>query len=163
MVKNDPYSLCLGDINCDGRLDVVYAGDWCAISRIYSRDISTGEVLPGWPVTLGKYLSSPSLWDMDGDRCPEVIAIMDSIMGEGLHGVQVHILDSDGSDLPGWPLSLVGWTGWLNPAVGDPDGDGVGEVILMSGASLHMFDAHASIEPGWPFILGQDLPSHWRE
>ncbi len=162
LVSNNPYSLCLGDINGDDRLDVIYSGDWGNPTKIYARDASTGEVLPGWPVTLGKYLSTPCLWDMDGDGSPEVIAIEDSIVGEGPHRIKVHILDSDGSELPGWPLVLQGYSAWHPAVVGDPDGDGVGEVIFPA-SGLYMADAYGNIEPGWPFILGQDLPPHWRE
>ncbi|MGC6508604.1 MAG: FG-GAP-like repeat-containing protein [Myxococcota bacterium] len=97
------------------------------------------SLFAGFPFRLnGSGEASPVLYDMDGDQDFEII------VADG--GGFVHVVDSSGQELPGWPqmtneapgLSTVGGFSSLkpvrdvivgSPAAGDLDGDGVNEVV----------------------------------
>lgn len=164
IVTYNHFAPCLGDINGDGGLDIIYRGGY-APSRIEAIELRTGDYLPGWPLNrgAGKGWVPINLWDMDGDGLPEVVAMEDTLLGVQ-HHVIVHIFDGDGSELPGWPVVLPGWLSFqTRPAVGDPDADGISEVVFPVGDSLMMLDAMGNPEPGWPFPLRQGLPPDWLE
>ncbi len=164
-VNINMFSLCLGDINRDGGLDVVYSAQTGAGNWIYVHEIKTGNLLPGWPKRFNNAVYLPSLWDMDGDGFPEVIAVEDSFMGNWRHLTRVHAIDQDGSELPDWPREFQGasYPDQMRPALGDPDRDGNPEVALSAGDSVILLDAGGNIKPGWPFTLGDGLPQHWME
>ncbi len=161
------FAPCLGDINGDGGLDIVYRGNLGSAGpcRIEAIDLQSGNYLPGWPISRGggKGWGPVNLWDMDGDGLPEVVATEDTLVG-AKHYVIAHMFDGDGSELPGWPVVFPGWLSFqTTPAVGDPDADGMGEVVFPAGDSVTMLDATGTVEPGWPFPLGQGLPPSWVE
>ncbi|HBL25487.1 MAG TPA: hypothetical protein DD490_01490, partial [Acidobacteria bacterium] len=81
----------------------------------------------------------------DGDGRPELIFV---------RGRQVHVLDAAGRSLPGWPQVIDGWVSGA-PAVGDLDGDGRPEVVVLADdARAFAFDAAGRSLPGWPRKLG---------
>ncbi len=50
-----------------------------------------------------------------------------------LTGKIVHLMDTDGTELPGWPVTIPTGTATCGqPAFGDLDGDGTGEVVVLS-------------------------------
>lgn len=89
-----------------------------------------GNALTGWPVTLGGYTwGSPALADLDNDGQLELI--INSSDGK------VHALNSNGSQVPGWPVTPVTPGGaslatLASPVAADVDGDGNIEVFLVS-------------------------------
>ncbi|MCB8978080.1 MAG: VCBS repeat-containing protein [Ardenticatenaceae bacterium] len=90
----------------------------------------TGNSLPNWPITLGGYTwGSPALADLDNDGELEVII--------NSSDSKVHALNSNGSEVPGWPVSPVTPGGaslatLASPVAADVDGDGNIEVFLVS-------------------------------
>ncbi|MBK8982048.1 MAG: VCBS repeat-containing protein [Ignavibacteria bacterium] len=113
------FDMACGDVNGDGFLDIV-------LRFTYSIDVIDrfGNRLPGFPVS---YIENEfvlprfvSLYDLDNDGKLEIIV---SRFGE------VTVFNFDGTIKSGWPKKIVGRAQY-NPAIGDIDGDGNGELIL---------------------------------
>jgi hypothetical protein len=83
---------------------------------------SDRQFLPAFPhqVTDLQFLAGPSVADITGDGRPEALA------GSGVY--DLHAVDADGVEAPGWPKFTNGWM-VQSPAVGDLDGDGLLEVV----------------------------------
>ncbi len=142
-------SAALGDLDADGRLDVVIGGG--DGSTVYSFR-AEGIPLDGWPVSLGLGLqinSGPVVADIDSlVPGPEVIVKTENAIC-ALHG--------DGTAVSGFPkpLSDQGHTGTTSPApaVEDTDGDGLSELIAAScydSVVLWETWGHTSTFPWWP-------------
>lgn len=154
-------SPALGNISGDGRLEVVVGTGHCwdnpacaptvvhpGVGEYLIAVDSTGAAVTGWPKAIpGRYaFASPALADLDGDGDLEVI--VNSIRKSDGAG-QVHVLDGDGSYLPGWPKSPTVPANCVNtssvgssasPAAGDLDGDGVPEIIVPMNVDLVVLD-----------------------
>jgi subtilisin family serine protease len=118
-----------------------------------TRVIYDPRLHPGWPVGLRDIGSGPfsySLLDhltaadvnLDG-RTELLIA----------YGQDVHLLDGEGLELPGWPQTLaVGGTNFQNgAAAGDLTGDGVPEIVAATyHGDLHVWSADGVLLSGWP-------------
>lgn len=86
-----------------------------------------GEVQSGWPLKLsGRASGPPAFGDVDGDGLLEIV-----LSG----GVEVHALNYNGTEMPGWPAlpRLVDYPGDPQPtgpaAIADVDGDGSLDVV----------------------------------
>jgi hypothetical protein len=81
-----------------------------------------GSLLPAFPRIVNdlQILAGPALADLDGDGLPEAIE------PSGLY--DLHAVDIDGKEAPGWPKFTNGWM-VQSAAVGDVDGDGKLEVV----------------------------------
>ena len=100
-------------------LSVVY------LVLIPARVAVSGDLLPGWPVTVDDsgYTSGPppTVADLDGDGTIEVLA--------GTWGNGVVAYRFDGTSLPGWPFVPNEGVGANAIAVGDIDQDGSPESV----------------------------------
>ena len=153
-------SPAIGDINGDGKLDIVVGTGRCyngvaacapggrvhagAGEYINAWDAS-GNALPGWPRAIpGQYaFASPALANMDGDPEPEVI-VNTAEVKDGLSTPPdgwVHVFNGNGSELAGWPKKplipagasgTISWSTNASPVVADVDGDGSPEVFVPS-------------------------------
>jgi subtilisin family serine protease len=121
-------------------------------SNGYSNPVSLDERvtahLPGWPVQLETGTRQPvALADMDGDGVDEVIGYTDGT---------VYVLKGDGTPLPGWPKeSPPGWYGSFGGSespvlVGDLEGDGSPDVVLIALDTIFAWDRNGSAKPGFP-------------
>ena len=111
-------SPALGDVDGDGKLEVVIGSD---DNKIYALNGEDGSLL--WSYATGREVeSSPALGDIDGDGKLEVVV--------GSNDSTVYALNGeDGSLL--WPYTTGDWVE-SSPALGDIDGDGKLEVVVGS-------------------------------
>lgn len=146
VIRSSP---AIGDINGDGRLDIVVGtGDWAEScggipdgKKIYAWD-HRGRLLPGWPtVTKGNMASSPALGDLDGDGDLEVV------VGCGLSYelnnppcTELYAWHGDGRNVTGFPMSPLSVNPGSRPpynaqpfppVLADYDGDGIIEIMTI--------------------------------
>ncbi len=101
--------------------------DWSMHGYSYA-----GSILTGWPVTGlgGQERHTPAIGDLDGDGEPEIV----TATGATSSGVYIYAYNSDGSEVPGWPVNFGANTGYPHtfPVIGDVDGDYSYEVIVVT-------------------------------
>jgi len=143
------FDMACGDVDGDGFLDIV-------LRFTFSIDVIDrfGNSLPGFPVSYNESeFIQPrfvSLYDLDNDGKLEIIV---SRFGE------VTVFNFDGTIKSGWPRKIVG-SARYNPAIGDIDGDGFGELIFTSFKFVNQIVDSASVtilkhngdifSPNWP-------------
>ncbi len=115
----------IGDVDGDGAPEIVVnarlpGGDGVLIvagdGTIEHSLIATDDV--GWG-------SAVALADLDNDVVPEIIMQSD---------IAIDVWKGDGTALPGWPVMLPGGStlGNTAPVIGDVDGDGAPEVVVVA-------------------------------
>jgi subtilisin family serine protease len=125
-------SPAIGDIDGDGSNDVVVAtaADQNGIRGGLFIFDSHGQLWPGWPL-LGEcsFESSPSLCDLDRDGRLEIS--IPSVTPQ-----QIHLIQWDGFEADGWPISIEKTSVRGGTTIGDVDGDGRADVVFASSGSL---------------------------
>jgi hypothetical protein len=121
----------IGDVNNDGRNDVVVGGQ---DGRLYAYD-SNGAALAGWPAQATAAIdSAPAVGDIDGDGRNEVVVGTGSLEVAGARGA-IDIFNSNGSRrcerLMGTDHGTANAV-YGAPAIGDVTGDGVNDVVFGS-------------------------------
>ncbi len=122
-------ALTVGDINNDGRLEIIVA-DELGVIYVYNTDgteFLDGDANPGThgvffrlPAGAVLHYSSPALGDLDSDGMKEIVV--------GSQSDEVYAIDQDATVLPGWPFSTVSDVG-SSVAIGDIDNNGDLEVV----------------------------------
>lgn len=95
------------------------------------------------------WFASASVFDLDGDGKPEIIA--------GRHSV-LYVWNSLGTLLWRAPVGESASSAnnhgstrqYVSPVVGDLDGDGYGEIAIAYGNKVAIYDRNGSIRAGWP-------------
>ncbi|HWZ88892.1 MAG TPA: S8 family serine peptidase, partial [Polyangiaceae bacterium] len=160
------HSAAIGDINGDGRLEIVSGNegffDGAGVLHDYVNAFHTdGSILSGWPfqvsVPAGSAIQyfgfgAPALADVDGDGRPDVVLSSDTLAAAP---AALHALRYDGTELPGWPkpTSDNGADPVNTVAVSDIDGDGLSEAAFMTfDGQLLVYDlpSPASTANPWP-------------
>jgi len=154
-------SPALADLDGDGACEMIYG------TRVYTGDNALlayrhdGSQAAGFPYSTGSeyILCSPAVADLDLDGSPEIIFFTS--------GRKLHVLRSDGSVYPGFPISYPGVaddTASPSPAVGNFDDDPELEIVWPVNLGSFRMDlvvvdtdvaggTSGDILPGWPVQL----------
>lgn len=134
----------VGDIDGDGRQDIVFGGgDFYGGAdsvRVWALELD-GRVKPGWPQTTdGVTNASPTLADLDGDgRLDVAIGTFDSRHGRG-QGGSVFAWNGGGGRLPGFPRVSGGGVVIGQLSTADLDGDGGQDLLVPTGGAIFAYD-----------------------
>ncbi len=137
----------VGDLDNDGDLEIVVTNVQ-GYTYVWHHDGT--EFLDGDanPATNGVFhirvnewysFSSPGLVDLNDDGTLEII--LGTRISDGTTNY-LHALQNNGSDLPGWPVSLMsGGKVQCSPAISDLDDDGILEIVFVTeDDKLHVVD-----------------------
>ena len=113
-----------------------HVGGWVALS---------GSYLPAYPRHIEElqFLTGPSIARVGATTLPYVV--------EGSAGYYLHAYDVNGVEPAGWPKFTGGWH-VANPAIGDVDGDGRNDVVVLTReGNLFVWNTPAAAGPDeWP-------------
>ena len=144
----------IGDVDGDGSLEILVPARVGGADGVYI--YSTTGALKRIIQASGtsSYGTAIALADLDGDGVPEIIMQTDSF---------VNVFKGDGTIAPGWPVPLPPFARVDNssPVVGDVDGDGQPDVVILApiaGAldgtgQLLVFNRHGALLPGFPYAI----------
>ncbi len=145
--KHELGGLALGDINRDGRKEIVFVSG----NEVFAFN-ANGVLVENFPLTIGKaksfqsdYDLTPILADIDGDGAQDVLVA-------GSEG-NVYAFRFDGALVNGFPLAMAG-AGTGSLAVGDLDNDGKLELVGVSGNGyVHAWRLpQSSTKADWPMF-----------
>ena len=126
-------------------ITITMSADGGSYSNSFSFQERVSALVPGWPVQTGDTAFAPiALADMDGDGVDEVVTYSD----------RIYVWKGDGTLLPGWPQVLPPiMAGDVPIMVGDLEGDGSPEIVLLGVDQVFAWAADGSAKPGFPIVL----------
>jgi len=131
-----------------------YFGRWLSA---YS---GSGQALSGWPREALNFLGRPAaLADVNGDGIDEIFI--------GGNDGYLHGMRADGTSLPGWPVEGSGiGADRVTPAVADLDGDGIPEIVTVSGGGaggeqVLAYHVDGRLVDGFPARVSGGGPYKW--
>lgn len=159
--NNSQYSIpcpspAFGDLDNDGRLDIVAVSVTSAYeSKVYAYTLG-GTVISGWPRVLpGNSECSPIVGDVTGDGRPDVIFGIGG--GTDSSPNTIYAFYHHGYDVPGFPFSLGGPVR-SSPMLTDLDDDGLTDLVYGGwDLALHVWNLRQPYDPlamPWPTHCG---------
>jgi hypothetical protein len=136
-------ALAVADLNEDGKLEIVAGTEG---DEVFAVDYQ-GNILFQEDVG-GQVKGNPIIADVDGDGTKEIIVFT-------LTGNVLSVMNADGTDYPGFPITLTCAT-LASPAIADLNGDGYMELIsaTVTGQVFAISSADATNITGWPVNVG---------
>lgn len=119
------FYLGLGDVTGDQAPELIaFDNHLTSGYRVHVLDMTTGDLLPGWPVALPDWPEGfPTVVDVDGNGTQDIVFVTD--------GGAFHAMAGDGSELAGYPKSMSA-PSISGVAAGDIDGDGCYELVAVT-------------------------------
>jgi len=141
----------IDDVSNDGLFKVFARGSKYEsgyyLPRIWGWD-EYGNLLEGFPkqttYQASAGYSTPVIADLDNDGQKEIIVALSTT------NTTILGLKPDGSDAPGFPVSLNLGVACNGIVCGDIDNDGWTEIVAACGARLVVLDHQGQIKAGWP-------------
>lgn len=148
-VRGDRFALAWMSENAYGDDDqLFFDAEWRADPGYPNHHDSFPLALTAQPAT------PPAIVDVDGDGRSNEIVFADA-------NGDVHVVDRNGAELPGFPVSTHQTIADESLAVGDLDGDGKQEIVVgTTNGRVYAFHADGSAVFGWPVGVGSTLPAH---
>lgn len=131
------------DLDGDGRPEVMIGGG--SNVRVWRAD---GTVFPGFPKAVsGNVTGTLSAGDITGDGVPEILAVT---LAGTLEAIQVN-----GQSVPGWPLNFGLSSSYASATIGDLDGDGIRDALVVgyqfgSFTRVNAYRGTGETLPGFP-------------
>jgi hypothetical protein len=166
-------SPAVGDLDGDPELEIVFCTRNIqeGSASIYAINPLTASDVPGWPVIIGgataprSVSASPVIVDLDTTVAGNEIVVASELNTGGFPGT-VHVFQSDGTPLPGWPQPAANKSQQHagSTSVGDIDGDGYLDVVYPdSDGELHVWHRNGAPMDGFPVRYMEDRTAHTTE
>lgn len=147
------------DLDSDGKYEIISAWMW----RLYILDNlgDIKELLYAFHRDENKkIISNPVVADLDENPGDLEIAVQ-LLLPEFQQ--YLYVINSDGSDVSGWPVKLpsTSFSGGNSSVIGDLDGDAKNEIIVSfsaNKASIAVFNQYGTLLNGWPQKIDSTPP-----
>ena len=139
----------IGDVDGDGQLEIVGITyeNTSVTSQVIVEYRPDGTVKRTIPLNSGR-AEGGALADMNQDGIPEIVITT----ADANNNRSVHVVNGIGTPLSGWPVQLTKLTNdyGSGPVVGDVDGDGMPEVVIVAHGALQVLKHDGTYASGFP-------------